>query len=173
MCGIIIYIERGKMLRSISDITDNLAIAPDEVIEITRKKKVRESYPGFTIFGNGKETRNGGKSMDIIEVFKQLNTGEMCLLQFFRDEIEVSKILGEDNPNKVVPARSEKITPYLKIALKKNFPHMECLGIIKRIKRGTYMLNPSLFIPPKEPGKLRTVWDNIDSKCVSQDKEVS
>ena len=139
-----------------------------EVIEITRKKKQKEPFPGYTIFGNGKTTRNGGESMDILDICQQLNTGEMKLMQFFRDEIELGKALSEDNPNKVVPTRCTNWNNYLKIALKKNFAHMECLGVLKRMKRGTYMLNPKLFIPPKSIRELDTIWDSIST---SKDKE--
>ena len=136
----------------------------DEVIEIIRKKKVREPFPGFSILGNGKTTRFGGESMDILAVCQQLNNGEMELMKFFRDSMEDNKAIGELNPNKVVPTKYEEFTEYLKVALKKNYPHMECLKIVKRIKRGEYMLNPELFIPPKSVVEIRQIWDKLPSK---------
>jgi len=136
----------------------------DEVIEVRRTKRIREPFPGFSIFGNGKETRNGGRSMDILAICQQLNNGEMELMKFFRDIMEGNKIRGELNPNVVVPTREESNSKYLKIALKKNYPHMECLGIIKRVKRGTYMLNPKLFIPARSVMEITKIWDELDTK---------
>ena len=152
------------MLQSIGNTITGLTPDSDEVIEISRKKRIREPYPGFTIFGNGKETRNGGKSMDILDICQQLNTGEMRLMQFFRDEVESNKAHREDNPNRVVPTNSGSMTTYLKIALKKNFPHMECLGILKRMYRGVYMMNPGLFIPPSNVANITRIWNDIKSK---------
>lgn len=136
-----------------------------EVIEITRKRKQREPYPGYTIFGNGKETRNGGKSMDILDVCKQLNTAEMNLMQFFRDEIEKLKANKEVLVNVVVPAKSDDWNEYLRIALKKNYPHMNCLGIIRREKRGTYMINPLLYIPPENMKDHLDKWNSLEEGC--------
>jgi len=133
----------------------------NEVIEISRKKRQKEPFPGFTVFGNGKETRNGGKSMDILAICMELNTAEIKLLQFFRDVIEQQKMVGEDNPNKVTPNRHEEFGAYLKIALKKNFAHMKELEILKRMKRGTYMINPSLLIPIKDVVKIKAEWELV------------
>ena len=132
----------------------------EEKIVVTREKKVKEPYPGYTIFGNGKETKNGGKSMDILDVCKQLNTAEMNLMQFFRDEIEKSKMSGEFNPNVVRVARSECWSEYLKVALKKNYKHMRDMGIVKRMYKGTYLLNPMLFVPVKNVEKIKEEWES-------------
>ena len=141
------------------------SIEIDEVVEVTRKKRIREPFPGFTIFGNGKETKHGGKSMDILDVCKQLNTAEMNLLQTMRDAIEKAKANSEKNVNVVTPAKLEDWTTYLGTALKKNYPHMNCLGIIRRVRRGTYMINPLLFIPPKDMKFHLEVWDNLEEGC--------
>lgn len=137
----------------------------DEVVEITTKKKKHEAYPGYTILGNGKATRKGGQSMDILNICKELNRAEMNLLQFIRDELEHNKMRKEKNVNLVTPSRSEEWTVYLKTALKKNYPHMECLRIIQRVKRGTYMINPYLFIPPYDVDFHKEVWDKLESEC--------
>jgi hypothetical protein len=144
---------------------------PDEgqTVEVTRKSKNKEPYPGYTIFGNGKETRLGGKSMDILDVCKQLNKSEMNLMQFFRDALERNKAVGEKNVNLVTPARTDEWTDYLKIGLKKNYSHMECLGIIKRVKRGTYMLNPILFVPPHEIEYHKAEWSKIAENCIEKE----
>lgn len=132
-----------------------------EVVEIHRKKISKEPFPGFTIFGNGKKTKYGGTSMDILEVCSKLNTAEMKLMQFFRDIIEKQKMCNETNPNKVTPTKWEEFNEYLKVAIKKNYAHMYELGIVKRCKRGQYMLNPRLFIPTKGLVDICNEWDEI------------
>jgi len=137
----------------------------DLIVEVTTKKKrPKEHYPGYTMVGNGRETRRGGKSMDMFEVCKKLGTAEMNLLQFFKDEIDANKIVKEENPNIVVPTKSENCTDYIKRSLKKHYAHMECLQIIRRVKRGTYIVNPMLFIPPKDYQKILAVWNSVSDK---------
>lgn len=148
-----------------SGIVTVAAPALGEIVEVIRKKKQKEPYPGYTILGNGKETRNGGKSMDVFAVCKQLNTAEMNLVQFFRDEIERLKAGKEKIVNIVVPAKCDEWTEYLKIALKKNYAHMNCVGIIRRVKRGTYMINPLLFIPPWDMQVHLDMWNDLEENC--------
>lgn len=136
-----------------------------EVVEVTKRKIKREPYPGYTIFGNGKETRYGGKSVDILDICKQLNTAEMNLLQTIRDAIEQAKANKEKNVNLFIPAKLDTWDNYLKVALKKNYPHMHCLEIIRRVKRGIYMANPMLFIPPEEVEWHKGEWDSLEGGC--------
>lgn len=140
-------------------------IGIDEVVEVTKKKKYREPFPGYTILGNGKETKLGGKSMDILDICKQLNTAEMNLLQVMRDEIERSKYNKEKNVNLVVPTRILEWTTYLGTALKKNYAHMNKLDILRRVKRGTYMVNPLLFIPPRDMEYHTEEWHVLAGEC--------
>lgn len=140
-------------------------ISNDEVVEVTRRKRTQEPYPGYMIVGDGSETKRGGKSMDLLDVCKELNMAEMNLLQFFRDRIKANIYNKEKNTHIVIPTRCEEWTDYLQIALKKNYPHMNCLGIVQRVKRGTYMLNPSLFIPSKDMEWYKKEWDNIREEC--------
>jgi len=46
----------------------------------------------------------------------------------------------------------------------KNYKHMEYLQIIKRIKRGIYMLNPKLFIPPRGFSEAVVKWNSLQTK---------
>lgn len=143
----------------------DMDIGSNEIIVITKEKRTRENFPGFTIYGNGKATRYGGKSMDILDVCEKLNRAEMNLMKMFRDQVEVNKMNDEKNYNLVVPNKIAEWSNYYKVALKKNYPHMECLGVIRRVKRGTYMLNPYLFIPKNRLEYHRTVWEDLDRTC--------
>lgn len=140
-------------------------VEDDEVVEIQRKKKVPEPYPGYMIVGNGKTSRKGGTSMDLLDICKELNLAEMNLLQFFRDRIAQNQASKEKDTHKITPTRSEDWNDYLQTALKKNYPHMKCLGIIQRVKRGTYMVNPNLFIPAENMAWYAKEWEDIKEEC--------
>lgn len=143
----------------------------DEVIETKIVKKTKEAYPGYTLLGNGRATRNGGYSMDILDICAELNTAEMKLLKFLRDEVDRNKMAKEKNVNLVKPTRSHEWTDYLKIAMKKNYSHMECVGIIKRVRRGTYMMNPYVLIPTKDFEYHAKEWEVIEGKMPDEEKQ--
>ena len=147
------------MFDSILPLTPN----NDEVIEITRKKVNKEPNPGYTIWGNGKTTR-GGTSMDLLEIIKNLGKPEITLMQFMRDEMEIQQTNKSTTPNVIIPARSVNYTDYIKTIIKKHYTHMECLGIMKRVRRGEYMLNPRLYIPYKYKESMFDMWDSLEKK---------
>lgn len=129
----------------------------DEKIVISKEKKIKEKLPPYNLVGNGLSNRHG-TSVDIIDICVQLNLGEMRLLQFFRNEFNVACINKETNPNIVMPAKSAEINDYLKTALRKNYDHLEYVGLIIRLKRGTYILNPYLFMYSTGYGVIQKQW---------------
>lgn len=136
--------------------------APDkgEVVEITRKKKEKEGMPPFNIVDNGFSNRHGA-SLDILEVCLQLNIAEQKLLQFFRDCFTKNVFMKDEMPNVIEPLKWQEFDKYLAAALMKNFVHMEYLGVLKRVKRGLYMINPDMLIPPKDYLVIKTRWEQI------------
>lgn len=121
--------------------------------EITIKAVDKQTvvYPPYMIVGNGRYSkRHGVKSMDIVDVCAQLNTAENSVLKFFKDCFVDNTINKEEYPNIVVPAGWDSFDNYLKKSLEKNYAHMEYVGVLKRVKRGVYMLNPYLFMPRKD-----------------------
>ena len=138
-------------------------ITPEEVtgynIEGLHSKS--EEYSTYSI--NRLPTRIGDIFID--KCAKELNKAEYALLQFMFKAIQDNVRYKEKNTHIVSPTRCEEWTEYLQIALKKNYPHMNCLGIVQRVKRGTYMLNPSLFIPAKDMEWYKKEWDNIREEC--------
>lgn len=141
---------------------DSAAVTPesDEVIEIVRKKKYNEPLPPYNIVGNGLTNRHG-TSVDILEICLQLNMAEMKLLQFLRTAFTINSINKEEIPNVVLPSSWDEFDKYLSTALMKNYTHLEYLQVIKRIRRGVYMVNPRILMPSKEYLRIETMWDNL------------
>ena len=84
--------------------------------------------------------------MDILDTCVQLNTSEMKLLQFLREEVD-------SNGNTVTPATSKYMTPYLKVALKKGYKHLNEMGLLTREARGVYKVSKELFYKAEAPTK--------------------
>ena len=154
--------EYGSKLTGMQISVDLTPETADDVVEIRKTKKKKEPYPPYTIVGNGKSSKRGA-SMDIIDVCSEFNLAENKLLQFFRDCLLDNNVNREIELNTVTPTKYEVFDDYLKTALKKNYAHMEYMGVIKRIKRGTYMVNPTLFIPSTNYESIKHKWDLLVS----------
>jgi len=134
-----------------------------EMLEVTKKIKNKDPLPPYNIVGNGL-TGKHGTSVDLLEVCLQLNIAEMKLLQFFRTQFTARLIAHVDMPSVVVPTVIGSFDKYLATALMKNYKHMEYLQILRRIKRGEYILNPKIFMPPRGYTEAVAKWDSIKVK---------
>ena len=143
-----------------SDLPKSMLPHNGEVVEVTRKKAKAEPLPPYNIVGNGFSSRHG-TSLDLIDTCAKLNTAEINLLQFFRDEFTHNSIIKEELPNLIIPTHSENFTKYLSIALKKNYSHMEYQLVVRRVKRGTYMVNPDLLMPSRNYLLAKAEWNNL------------
>lgn len=76
--------------------------------------------------------------MDILNICSQLNASEIALLKFLRTEVR-------KNGLEIIPSASKGMTPYLRVALKKGYGHLNELGLITRTQRGVYTVHKDLF----------------------------
>ena len=134
-----------------------------ELLEVSKKKVLREPMPPWNMVGNGMSNRVG-VSMDFIDICAELNQAELKLFKFFRDMYNNNVRYKENETNVVVPSKSEWYTPYLAKALEKNYKHMEYVGIITRVKRGVYLINPNLLIPTSGYGGAMALWNKLTIK---------
>ena len=142
-----------------------IELAEGELLEVSRKKIVKEPMPPWNMVGNGMENRVG-ISMDFIDICAELNQAELKLFKFFRDMYNNNVRHKEKETNIVVPAKSEWYTPYLSKALEKNYKHMEYIGIIVRVKRGVYLINPNLLLPVSGYASASALWNKLVAKEV-------
>ena len=142
----------------------------EERVVITKEKLVKEKLPPYNLVGNGLANRHG-TSLDLIDVCVQLNLSELRLLQYLRNMFNNNCIHKEVTPNIIEPTKGDDWNDYLKVALKKNYKHMEYLKLITRISRGKYMLNPYLFMYSKGYNKTATIWNELlDAKGLDNDE---
>ena len=143
----------------------DIELKDGELLEVSKKKVQREPMPPWNMVGNGMSNRVG-VSMDFIDICAELNQAELKLFKFFRDMYNNNVRYKENETNIVVPSRSEWYTPYLAKALEKNYKHMEYVGIITRVKRGVYLINPNLLIPISGYGVAMALWNKLTAKEV-------
>lgn len=142
----------------------NLELKEGELVEIVRKStKIVNLTPPWNMVGNGLSNRTG-TSVDFIDICAELNQAELKLLKFFRDEYNSNIRNKVVNTNIIVPAKSENYSQYLSKALEKMYRHMEYMEIIVRVKRGTYLINPNLFIPSNNYHMVNALWEELPRK---------
>lgn len=143
-----------------------ISIGKGELLEVTKKAaKSKEPTPPWNMVGNGMSNRTG-TSVDFIDICTELNQAELRLLKFFRDVYNNNIRNREINTNYVVPSKEDGFSPYLSKALEKNYKHMAFMGIIVRVKRGTYLVNPNLFIPGANYSSVSSQWNELIRKEV-------
>ena len=146
------------------EVLDELSSMDDDSTYIIHKtKNKKEPMPAsFTLMGNGRANRNTGiASLDVIAVMSELSKGEIAVFARFRDSIIMNCIAGNLNPNIVQIKDLDAWTAYEKMALSKNYAHLEYVGVMKRIARGVYMINPLLVIPPKNTLTIIEDWERL------------
>lgn len=140
-----------------------VAVGDNEVLEITRRvNKFSNPTPPWNMIGNGMSNRTGS-SVDFIDICAELNQAELKLLKFLRDMYNNNIRNKEENSNLVVPSKDVNYSPYLAKALEKNYRHLAYMEVVIRVKRGTYLLNPNLFIPTSNYRAINTTWEIITS----------
>ena len=136
-------------------------IEDGELLEITKKSnKFSNPTPPWNMIGNGMSNRTGS-SIDFIDICAELNQAELKLLKFLRNMYNDNIRNKEANSNVVVPAKSVEYSQYLAKALEKNYKHLAYMEVVVRVKRGSYLLNPNLFIPSSNYSVVSTMWYNI------------
>lgn len=126
-------------------------------ITIQHTRGSKENLPPYTLVGNG-HTSSNGTSRDIVEVCMDMNQAELKLLQFMR-EVMIKQIMNKSTePSIITPTHYPEYSKYLATAMAKNYEHLEYLEVIRRIKRGTYILNPNLVLPPRHYSAMQNKW---------------
>lgn len=141
----------------------DIKLEDGELLEISKKKANKEPMPPWNMVGNGMSNRIG-ISVDFIDICAELNQAELKLFKFFRDAYNCNVRHRENETNIVVPAKTDGYTPYIAKALEKNYKHMEYIGIITRVKRGTYLINPNLLLPTSGYVAAMELWNKLVTK---------
>ena len=146
-----------EVLVTAQDLPEQLVPEAGGTIVIQHNKASKECLPPYTLVGNG-HTSSNGTSRDIVEVCMEMNQAELKLLQFMRESM-IRQIMNKSaEPSVIVPADYVEYSKYLATAMAKNYEHLEYLEVLKRIKRGTYILNPNLILPPRHYAAMQSKW---------------
>jgi len=134
----------------------------DSGSEISIKPSKNESVDTpYYKMGNGRQT-NKGTSMDLVHEMSKMSKPELWLF-----DLIISKFDGkyedyyqDDFINQVLLS-SKDMTGTEKKYLTSGYKLLYSKDIIRKVKRGKYMVNPKLIIPFKNADKARDIWKEL------------
>lgn len=146
-----------------------------EELEVSYRVKAKEKKPPYIAVGNGFETKGfpKGVSMDTFKILCGLSKAQQRLFVDFKDLLvqqRVSNGRRKQDVDKINVVRVENdkdndLHQDVKKRLSdhKNGTKLEEEGVLKKIKTGSYMLNPYIFIPPDSFKEVAQKWDELNS----------
>ena len=126
-----------------------IEIKDDEEIVIGSRRRDVERKPPFLICGSGGANRNG-ESLNLIKLLSMLTPGSVKLFAAMVERRDVS--------TNVVVIVGDAI--FSSKYLENHMPGLIKCGLVKRIKRSTFMINPDALMPPKYR-VARIEWDKL------------
>ena len=118
-------------------------LEPDEAI---KKIKINNKKPNFYMIGKG--TMNHElkvKSIDLLNEAMKMTSDEKFTFNKIRNGIEWD--IYDKKYIYAVKIKSKNYTPSQKVIFSRGYKALNEKDIVRRIKRGTYMINPSALIP--------------------------
>lgn len=132
--------------KSIAKISVEIPKGKHAVVNLVSK----EEKPNFYMIGSGM----GKTSIDAIDIFSNLTPQEWFVILTLKNVsgfIHHTKVPGSDKyitkSSCIVSTKNVKFTPTQKNQFSTGFKRLRDKGVVKRLKRQEYMINPDILIP--------------------------
>jgi hypothetical protein len=126
--------------------------------EILVKKKLTAKRPNFYMVGNGTMSKRGIKAVDLLDEIMKMTKAEQYVIRVIKEEITYYNTTGE-----VAVATSALPSDTCRTTFKNGFKLLCQKDLVRRTKRGHYMINPNALIPIEYDEAL-TIWNKNESK---------
>jgi hypothetical protein len=121
---------------------------------LVKQKAYKSKTPNYFRIGNGTMNKQGTFAIDLItEVAMASKAGQFLLLAI------KNNIIYDNNYSPVVKVIAE--TKHQKNMLSAGYKEMHEKGLVRRVKRGHYMINPNALIP-LDYEEAKEIWDSIE-----------
>lgn len=128
--------------------TISVNVLPDEHLKISSVKKSNWLFPFTPI---GKKAMNKPDTLDALDMICNFNKGELFLLKEIKDGMQRNHAVVLKKSNYAL-TDARKITKAINSFIK--------LGILKRVKREYYLVNPYFLVPNKDDQlMIKMTWD--------------
>lgn len=129
-----------------------------EGYELKQIKKTREAKPHFSMVGSGRPFMRATRlpAVDLLYEVSQMTTAESFAFLAIRDRIKY--ISREDGYELFIPVSQKEFTQYQKKLFQAGAAALIKKDLIKRAKRGVYLVNPMAIVPGKNFGAAEATW---------------
>lgn len=117
------------------------------------KKKKTKKTPNYYRVGNGTMNKHKIQSVDILRELAMMTKAEQFVFLVIKDGITF-----ENGYEPVVRIDRKELTTTQVQYLDKGYKLLEAKDLVRRIKRGHYMINPNALVP-NDYEKWLAVWD--------------
>lgn len=122
----------------------NAVMIPQESLMPGYKAETRivkvEAIPNYYKVGNGTMNKHGLQSIDLLDEVIKSNKAEQYVIQLLKD------LTTYDSPDGVVVIPTHQMTETQKRSFRKGYKTLRERGLVRRVKRGEYMINPNALI---------------------------
>ena len=130
-----------------------LQLAENE--ELVKRKKHTTAIPNYYRVGNGTMNKHGIQSINLVKEVTQLTKPAQYLINWIMDGMVFDPTLNSIAfVVRVVPD-----TPADKQVVKKAYPELFKKDLVRRVKRGYYMINPNAIITDRNA--QLSVWNSL------------
>jgi hypothetical protein len=131
----------------------------EELVTYRRRRSRSDRKPPFFICGLGGSNRHG-ESMDLIDTLLGMPTASGKL---FRAMVKARNV----DTNEVARAallQQPDIDPGY---IQNHMPAVIASGLVRRIQRGQFIINPDAVMPPNAHG-ARIVWESLNAEVINR-----
>jgi len=127
----------------------------------------KSNVPPYATIGNGKETKKG-KSMDLIQAIVEMSKLEQVVFNELYQKVKDSLEFEAIDESTIRPKFTYQQKMSLSGKCSKAYKLLESKDIVRRVKRGYYMINPDLLIDVNGYyDREKLIWNDIKHGTLS------
>jgi hypothetical protein len=125
----------------------------DEELVITTRNKSRSDKPVFMMIGSPVKVRNRPSGFPIMKTMCEFNKEEQWFFKLLLDNLNTDTNMCDISHIEFTSTEIPKVS--------RAYRPMFELGLVKRFKKGIYMINPTAIIPPTSYEEVQARWDSF------------
>ena len=134
-----------------------ITLGLDETVEI-KSATTKKVVPNYYRVGNGTMNKYQVKSIDLIDVVIASSKAGQFLIQ------QIKAGMNWDNSyHYVTKIESKNLSTYEQKLLVEGYKELEAIDIVRRVKRGHYMINPNALISLQYEEAIK-LWNSIEKR---------
>ena len=139
---------------------ENITIIPKETLDIPKdyervsylRKRYKITLPPFRLIGRGGKNK-GGTSMNLVQEMSMLSKPASWLFAELEKNLDYSGITARIVSSKLNESEIKR--------LRRGYKELRGKDLVRRVKQNTYMINPTLIIPPHYNEEMLAYYNSL------------